>query len=302
MFYTFEQVDEVLNRFQEKQPKVREVIAFYKEILKIQLKIKNNFNLLSIILDKEKTKKKLENGFPLLELNLIPDFLQASIPLREKLSELIKQRGPLVAKNIKKIENRFLKDNLIFFNLSQNYLLRNWSPLDNFAQTHDLDFNLLLFYIKNSLKPFIESIAERISSTCDLSSWSQAFCPICGSLPALAFLKPIRSNGNGLITKGKKKGLSCSLCNHNWQFPRLKCPFCLTDKQDVLGYFYLDGGEKGYRVDICNDCKGYIKTIDFEYSLIPEELLFLEDIKTINLDLLAEKEGYHKKAEQIFLL
>ena len=300
MFYTFEQANEALNRFQKTQPEIKEIIAFFKEIIKMHVKVKNDLNLPSIVPDKEKTKEKLEKGFPLLELNLIPDFPQESILLREELSKLIKKRGPLVAKNLEKIEHHLLKEDHIFVNLSQNYLLHTWLPLENFIKTYDLDHNLLFFLIKNSVKPFIESMAERVLPTCDLSPWSESICPICGSLPALAFLKPIKSNGDGLVNKGKEKGLSCSLCNHTWQFPRLKCPFCLTDKQDALGYFYLDNGEKGYRVDICNDCKCYIKTIDFEYCPISEELLFLEDIHTINLDLLAEKEGYCKKAEKIF--
>ena len=300
MFYSFEQVNETLNRFQKNQPEIKEIIIFFKEILKIHVKVKNDLNVPSIVLDKEKTKEKLKKGFPLLELNLIPDFPQGSTLLREELSRLIKQRGPLVAKNIKKIEHHLHKDDHIFFSLSQNYLLHNWLPLEDFIQTYDLDHSLLLFLIKNSVKPFVESMAERVLPTCDLSLWTEAVCPICGSLPALAFLKPISSNENGLVTKGKKKGLSCSLCNYTWQFPRLKCPFCLTDKQNALGYFYLDNDKKGYRVDICNDCKCYIKTIDFEYCSISEELLFLEDIHTISLDLLAEKEGYYKKGETIF--
>ena len=300
MYYKFEQANETLSHFQENQPEISEIIAFFKEILKIQVKFKNDINVPSIILDKEKTREKLQKGFPLLELNLILDSLQASTLLGEELSTLIKKRGPLIAKNIKKIEDHLLKDDHIFFSLSQNYLLHNWLPLQDFIQTYDLDHNLLFFLIKNSIKPFIESMAERVSPTCDFSSWSKAVCPICGSLPSLAFLKPSKFNGNGLITKGKQKGLSCSLCNHTWQFSRLKCPFCLTDKQNALGYFYLDSGEKGYRVDICNECRCYIKTIDFEYCSVSEELLFLEDIHTISLDLLAEKEGYHKKAEKIF--
>ena len=59
MFYTFEQVNETLNRFQKSQPEIKEIIDFFKEILKIHVKIKNDLNMRPIILDKEKTKDPL---------------------------------------------------------------------------------------------------------------------------------------------------------------------------------------------------------------------------------------------------
>ena len=45
MVYTFEQVEKTLNRIQKNRPEIEEVITFYKEILKEQLKVKKNIQL-----------------------------------------------------------------------------------------------------------------------------------------------------------------------------------------------------------------------------------------------------------------
>jgi FdhE protein len=312
MLYTFEQVEKTLNRIQKNHPEIGEVITFYKEIVKEQLKVKENIQLPSIDLAEEKTRGKFQKGFPLLELNLIPVSLKAYKTLAEELANLLKKRGPSVTAEMEKIRKDILRDSNIFISLAQNYLLHNWAPIYDLSQDHNLDTALLFFFIKSSVKPFAESLAEEIISNCNLPPWSEASCPICGSLPSLAYLKPARSyvDGHGQLLpsheevprQALKRFLVCSLCNYCWSFPRLKCPFCRTERQGALRYFCIDSNEKGIRVDVCNDCKGYIKTIDYEYEQIAEEVLFLEDLDTIYLDLVAEKEGYCKKAKGIFSL
>ncbi|MEW6378378.1 MAG: formate dehydrogenase accessory protein FdhE [bacterium] len=304
MHYTFEQVEKVLDRIQKKHPEIDEIVIFYKEILKRQLQAKKNIHLPSIALAEEKTRGKLEKGCPLLELSFIPANFKAYEPLIGELTALLKNRGPAVNNQIENIHQDILRDSYIFISLAQNYLLHNWAPIYDFAQVHDLDLALLFFFLKNSVKPFAESVAEEIVSTCNLPSWTESSCPICGSLPALSYLKPVKAeeSQNQLSFQGRQRFLICSLCNHCWSFPRLRCPFCQTEQADALQYFYLDSDDKAGRIDVCNNCKGYIKTINYDYGLIPEELLFLEDLNTIHWDLMAEKEGYCKKAKGIFSL
>jgi len=51
-----------------------------------------------------------------------------------------------------------------------------------------------------------------------------------------------------------------------------------------------------YRVDVCEKCKRYIKTIDTKE--IGEEVIpLIEDIGTLHLDILAQKEGYKKEGK-----
>ncbi len=300
---TFDQIDKFLLSLIEKYPQMKEVLIFYKEFLKIQLKIKSNLSFPSFHIKEDVIEEKVKERRPFIELYPTPDLnLEAIIPLADFLFLLIKKRGPAVAIKIRGFEE-FLKDRQQFFNLSRQYLNHNAEFLNDFALNHDLDGTLLIFLLKNSLKPLMETIAEEISKTYDFSHWFHPFCPICGAFPAFSlFTPPKKENDQLLFFKGKKRFLFCSLCNFNWPFPRLTCPFCQIENKKELGYFYVEADEKGYRVDVCNDCRSYIKAIDREYITTPKELLFLEDIKTFHLDLLAEREGYCKKAEGIFSL
>ena len=58
-------------------------------------------------------------------------------------------------------------------------------------------------------------------------------------------------------------------------------------------------GEMGYRVDLCENCKTYLKTADSrerDGSLDGE----VEDYLTLHLDFLAQEEGY-RRPERLFV-
>ena len=90
-----------------------------------------------------------------------------------------------------------------------------------------------------------------------------------------------------------KRMLGCSLCNTEWAFSRLKCFSCGNEDQDSLGFFFTQK-EDAYRIDKCDKCRSYIKTVD-ERKKAEDKLrpLLVEDVATLYLDMLAEKEGYH---------
>lgn len=114
----------------------------------------------------------------------------------------------------------------------------------------------------------------------DLDKWHKGVCPVCGEKPNLALLDKIN----------KGKYLHCGYCGVKWRFQRLSCPFCYSYESQYLFF----EGEKKYRIYVCDQCGGYIKTIDCEHAGKEELDLLMEDIKTIHMDLLALKEGYHK--------
>ena len=51
-------------------------------------------------------------------------------------------------------------------------------------------------------------------------------------------------------------------------------------------------GEERYRVDVCNKCRRYIKTVELPKSS-EEPNLDVEDIATLHLDMIAYDEGYN---------
>lgn len=141
------------------------------------------------------------------------------------------------------------------------------------------------FLLDQTIKPFVMAYAEQVVGELELKRWDKGYCPVCGSQPGFSRL----SKAVG------RRSLYCSLCETEWGYKRVGCPYCHSTDQEKLQYFTVDGEER-YRVNICKQCKGYLKMLD--ESRVPRDekvYLFLEDVKTMHLDVLAQREGYTHK-------
>ena len=133
--------------------------------------------------------------------------------------------------------------------------------------------------VKDALIPFYLSYAAAVRAETDFVLWGEGRCPICGQNPGMA-----------MLDREGARILECSFCRTGWYFPRLECPFCRNSDPRRLGYFYADN-YPGTRVQFCECCKSYLKTAVVK-EVGREVFLALEDIYTMDLDLLAQREGY----------
>jgi len=81
---------------------------------------------------------------------------------------------------------------------------------------------------------------------------------------------------------------------------RIFCPFCENTDSQTLKYFFSES-EKGYRVDVCDKCRKYIKTVDtrtVDHPIHPP----LEQISTLHLDMMAREKGLEGGASITFQL
>jgi FdhE protein len=88
-----------------------------------------------------------------------------------------------------------------------------------------------------------------------------------------------------------KRSLLCSFCGYQWRIERLVCPFCGNKEQESLQYFHAEG-EEAHRIDLCDKCHQYIKTIDLRKIEAIDPIL--EDLATLHLDILASQKGYKR--------
>jgi FdhE protein len=140
-------------------------------------------------------------------------------------------------------------------------------------------FDLVELFLEESLRPSLEIVAQKYADVVARSGWLEGYCPVCGKEPKI-----------GQIRGEEGRFLFCNQCGFEWHFLRIKCPFCSNEEQQSLAYFTVEGDEQ-YRVDVCNECKRYIKIVDFRESK-REPNLDVEDIATLHLDILANEEGY----------
>jgi formate dehydrogenase maturation protein FdhE len=131
------------------------------------------------------------------------------------------------------------------------------------------------------LQPYAEYLADhREAATLNGTPFT---CPLCGSKPAVAVL---RTEGDGA-----KKSLICMLCAHEWAFRRIYCPACGEEREPQMA-FYSAPEIAHVRVDVCDSCHTYLKSIDLTKTGLAVPVV--DELATIPLDLWAREHGYEK--------
>jgi formate dehydrogenase accessory protein FdhE len=131
------------------------------------------------------------------------------------------------------------------------------------------------------LQPYAEYLAEHRETA--MIDGTPSTCPLCGGKPLVGVL---RSEGDGA-----KKSLICMLCAHEWTFRRIYCPACGEDREPQMGY-YSAPEIPHVRVDVCDTCHTYLKSIDLTKSGLAVPIV--DELATIPLDLWAREHGYEK--------
>lgn len=149
-------------------------------------------------------------------------------------------------------------------------------PFENYGKICKADPALILFIISASIQPCLEEIARNANGSF-LESWWQASCPVCGRTPSVAKLK------------SRKRYLACTFCGAEYLADIFMCANCGNGDPATLKFLAPEEHPE-FRVDFCEKCRHYLKVIDEDKSgkHIPKGL---EDIMTIDLDLMAKDAG-----------
>ena len=263
-----------IERHKTTSPHYRELLDIYGDILILREGSKRRLKETIFPIDPKLIHKKLEGGLPLV------DMMQGNIAMSEPKAYFIELMK--IAEKINQEESLEILNGLESGLLNFEAMVRDiFEQVETEIEGEDDSFDLLGFFIEESLRPALELVAEQYAETIHKSHWSEGYCPVCGKEPKIGELKEEEG----------KRFLFCSQCGTEWIFHQIKCPFCGNEEQSTLSYFTVEEDER-YRVEVCDQCKRYIKTIDFR-QLKEEPNLDIEDIATIHLDMLANEEGYN---------
>ncbi|MFP4658199.1 MAG: formate dehydrogenase accessory protein FdhE [Desulfonatronovibrionaceae bacterium] len=141
---------------------------------------------------------------------------------------------------------------------------------------------ILNFLVQSSLIPGLEAAGRELDSRRETEAkWEFGYCPVCASPPLMGSLRG----------KEGRRYMTCSFCHTDYYVPRLGCPFCMRSGQG-LNYFTIKE-YPGFRVDVCRECKGYIKVADFR-EMDRTHLPLLDDLETVGLDAAARSQDYYR--------
>ncbi len=142
---------------------------------------------------------------------------------------------------------------------------------------HEEELAMILFLIG---KPYFLRLRDLYNI--DNIFWQEGRCPICNATPSIAS-----------IDKDGRRHLYCSFCETRGHYKRIGCPACLNDDTSKMNIITAEG-EDGFRIDICDACNSYLKTIEFRIlnDLTPE----VADLISLPLDIIAQDKGYRRNS------
>ncbi len=175
-------------------------------------------------------------------------------------------------------------------------LARNQEAIRSGATHRGLAPDLVWLLAELAASPFAHALQVALlapkSSSLDpmaepRESWSQGYCAVCGSWPALAEF----ADGHRVMR--------CSFCAAAWELNAYGCIYC-GDAGEAFLTAAPNEERKGRRVEVCGTCRGYLKTVDVA-ALSPFPLLSIHDMETMDLDLAAMEHGYARPAMREFM-
>jgi FdhE protein len=277
-----DQIKQRIARFKKEKPLYRDILDLYALILEGQAQIRPRLKIAVPQVDNRSVTSRLDKGLPLLGKEGFAVDLEAAQTLFYALSTICQGATPKMGAEIPRMREAAETGALALRDLlSRHY---DMGYLKEAAEHSGVDQGILSFLVLTSVRPCLEIQMEQLRGLVDLEAWLQGACPLCGSSPQMAQLRDEEG----------KRYLQCSFCGCQWRWERIACPYCSNKAFDSLHYFISDE-EEAYRVDLCDQCKGYIKTIDSR-KLDYEPFLDLEDILTIHLDIIALKKGFRRPA------
>lgn len=137
------------------------------------------------------------------------------------------------------------------------------------------------FLAQAFLQPYAELLRARASLP--PAEGRYASCPFCARKPSLAVLRQ--------RSESAARSLVCGFCTAEWDFRRLVCPGCGEENDKKLPVFTASDFDC-IRVECCETCKTYIKTIDLTKNGRADPLV--DELASAPLDLWAREQGYAK--------
>ena len=136
------------------------------------------------------------------------------------------------------------------------------------------------------LQPYAEHLADHTEPLAEVGT--PPICPLCSSPPQVGVLRPLGD--------GAKRSLICALCATEWEYRRIVCPGCGEESVDKLPVYVAE--ELGHvRVEACDSCRHYIKTIDLTKN--GRAVPVVDELAAIPLSLWAAEHSYAKLAANL---
>ncbi len=282
---TLHPIDLVINaldKLTDETPELEGAVDFYEEVLPLMEQVRPS--LQGLHLDMNEAQVKLRQGIPLLwgEFNTATGAepnMELFMTLCRLATEGGNQDGELLMQAV-------LNGDIELRHVMVAALRQERNELNTVARSLNVDLLTIESIMRHLLMPIVRAYADAFGQILDFADWQQGYCPVCGDWPLFGELHG----------RDRLRYLRCGRCTTSWRFKRLECVWCGSTKREELSFLY-DQDAKTWRVDVCDHCKGYVKTLA-TFDPLEADMLLVHDLETQHMDQMAADAGYKRPFKQ----
>lgn len=224
-----------------------------------------------------------ENKKPLIKIQKLSIDIDQYKELFINFLDFITMARPEIADRIRSINDYI--DELSFETIIMKIVNDDLKYFNKLAADIDIPGELLFFILDHALRPFLRIYSfpyQEALMNDEFQAWEfSRECPVCGS----------KSHFSRLRTNDGRRFMFCDRCFTEWEARYLRCVHCGNDEPGTVKYISIENDD-AYQLYVCEKCKGYLKTYDERHSGRSTDL-FIANIETIYLDMLAQEKGYN---------
>ncbi len=278
--FTSDYISRAVNEVRKIKPDFGLLLDLYERIYIEQENSKNFVRLDDCGISDESLSEKMRVSSHMVDISQFVIDSESAAGLFAKLCDILLSAGNGVAESVEKLAGAVDNKSLRMDDLFSAFMRGDESFITGVGNRLGVDAQVLGFVIYNSVKPSLNMFSRKISDRLDaVKEWDGGRCPVCGSAPELSVFE---DNG--------KRSLLCGFCGHQWPSKRVYCSFCGNSDHETVHYFEVEGEEE-YRVDVCDKCRTYVKTVDIKKTT-RTVYLPLENVVTPYIDIRFKEMGY----------
>lgn len=190
------------------------------------------------------------------------------------------------------ITDKFIKaaNGLDFNLLIQKIIEDDYKYIADIATDVNVPSELFTFTLDHTVRPFLRVYASPCADAIREETFQYwdfpNMCPFCGAKSRIGRLRA----GDG------RKFMFCDRCFTEWETRALFCVHCGNDEVGTIRYLSIEN-DPAHQIYVCDKCKGYLKTYD-ERKKNEIVDLFITNVETVYLDMLAQENGYKNHDEE----